>query len=208
MNTNHGTLNVTILFQVFNHLIHDRGWNSESIADIRASGRCQHGVDTNKFTTGIDQSTTRVALVDGSIGLDETLYTVSSEGTGFGRNHTSCNRIVQSQRITNGKYPFTYTHIVAIGNNDGRQVLGIDLNQGKISGLVGSDDTGRIFLVVIKTYGEFVSTVHNVVVGHDIAIGRDDDSRTCSCTLRCLYLTLAFLAIIALSAPEETTKGI
>ena len=46
-----------------------------------------------------------------------------------------------------------------------------------------------------------------MVVGHDVAVGRDDDTRTSRSALGSLHLALALTAV-ALSAPEETTERV
>ena len=47
-----------------------------------------------------------------------------------------------------------------------------------------------------------------MIICYDIAISRDDNTRTSSSTFRSLHLTLALLTIISLAASEETTEWI
>ena len=110
--------------------------------------------------------------------------------------------------LIDGKDPFTYAYIVAVGNGDGRQILTIDLDECQVGSLVGTDDTCRIFFIVCQTDSQFVSAVHHVIVGHDVTISRDDNTRTSSSTFRRLHLALALLSVITLSTTEETSKRI
>ena len=208
LDTDHGSLHVTILLQVVNHLIHNSSRDSEAVTDVRTCLRIEHSVDTNEFATCVHECTTRITLIDGSISLDKALHAIGAQRTGFGRDDTSGHRIVQSEGITNGEHPFTHAYIVAVGNGDGRQILSVDLDECQVGSLVGTNDACRILFIVCQTDSQFVSAVHHVIVGHDVTISRDDNTRASSSTFRRLHLTLALLSVITLSTTEETSERI
>ena len=70
LDSNHSTLVGTVLLEVVNSLVDNSGRNGKSVANVRACLRVNHGVDANEFATCVDQCTTRVTLIDCSIGLN------------------------------------------------------------------------------------------------------------------------------------------
>ena len=142
LDTDHCSLNVTILLEVINHLIHNGSRNCKTITDVRTCLRVKHGVDANQFTASVHQSTARVSLVDGSIGLDKTLNTIGTKRTSLSRDNTGRYRIVKSKGISNSKYPLADTHIVAVGDSNGWEILAVDLDESQVCGLIGTNDTG------------------------------------------------------------------
>ena len=140
MDAQHHALYAAVFLQVVYHLVHDRSRDGKTVTCIRTGLGIEHGVDTYQFALGVDQCTARVACVDGSIGLDEALYAVSTQRTCLGRDDTCGNGVVQSEWVAHCDDPFTHLHVVAVGDRKGRQVLAVNLDQGKVGGLVGTDD--------------------------------------------------------------------
>ena len=56
------------------------------------------------------------------------------------------------------------------------QVLGVDLDDGEVGQLVGADELGSEDAAVIEGDAHLDGAVDDVVVGDDVAIGRDDDA--------------------------------
>ena len=210
LDTNHGTLHGTVLLDIVDDLVHDRCRDSETIADIGTRLGIDHGIDADKGTVGVDKRTTRVALVDGGIRLNHGSHFARLLHTaGLCRYDTGSDCIVESEGITYSEHPFTNLYIVGVGNLDSRQILAINLDQCQVCGGIGTNNAGGELLIVIESHQQFISTIHHMVVGDDIAVGRDDDTRACCYTLRCLYLTLTASAIaLSLSTSEESAKRI
>ena len=143
LDADHSTLHGTVFLDVVNYLVHDTCRNGESVADVRACRRCYHGVDTNQCTVGVYECTARVALIDGSISLNHRCHLAwFLHRAGFCRYDTCSDGVVQSQRVAYCKYPFTDLHVVGVGNNNGRQVLSVNLDECEVCGGIGSDDAG------------------------------------------------------------------
>ena len=147
-------------------------------------------------------------MVDGCIGLDETLNAISSQRAGLGRDNTCSDGIVQAERIADGQHPLADLHIVGIGNLDGRQVTPVNLDKCQVGGLVSTDDACRIFLIVCQSDSQLVSAVHHVVVCHDISVLRNDHSAAGSRALRSLHLTFLGAALTTLATTEESAERI
>ena len=205
--TNKTALNTAILFKIGYHLIHYSSRNGESVTDVWARRRGQHSIDADEFTTRIDESTARVALIDGCIGLYERLNTIGTQRTSLCWHYTCCHRCSQVERVTDGEYPLAHLDIIAWDNLDGRQVLSIYFDECQVGILVRTDDTSRKFTIVIQSDSQFVSTIHNVVICYDVAIGWDNDATACALLLRSLYLTL-LTALTSLSEESEWVKHI
>ena len=90
-NAHNSTLHATILLDVGHHLIHDGCGNGKSIAAIRTRLRIEHGIDAYQFALGVYQCATRIALIDGSIGLDKRFNGIAAQRTSLGTNDTGSN---------------------------------------------------------------------------------------------------------------------
>ena len=87
-NAHNGTLNATILLDVGHYFIHDCCGNGKSIAAIRTCLRIEHGINAHQFALGINERTSRIALIDGRIGLDERLDGVAAQRARLSANDT------------------------------------------------------------------------------------------------------------------------
>ncbi len=144
-----------------------------------ASGLAEDGgVDADEASLGIDEGTAGIAGVDGGVGLDEILvildaHAAASDGTddalGYG--------LADTERVADGEDDIPDEHQVAIGECGMGEVVGIDFEDGDIGLWVTSDDFGFVFLAgVFEGDLDFVGSIHDVVIGEDIAIGGDDDA--------------------------------
>ena len=78
-NAKQATLHLTILLQIGYYFIHNSGRDSKAIACEVTSLRVEHCIDTDELTLHVYKGTTRITCIDGSIGLDECLNTVSTK---------------------------------------------------------------------------------------------------------------------------------
>ena len=83
------------------------------------------------------------------------------------------------------------------------EVLAIHLDKGQVGGGVGSNDACIEFAVVVERYGQFVGTIYHMVIGDDIAVCANDDTRACGFPLWSLDFSL-LLASIALWIAEKS----
>ena len=84
----------------------------------------------------------RFARIDGSIRLDEAFDAICTQRTCFCTYDTSGHCVVQSQWVTDSQHPLTDLHVVRVGNDDGGQVLCVNLDECQVGSLVGPDDAG------------------------------------------------------------------
>jgi hypothetical protein len=98
-------------------------------------------------------------------------------------------KYVQTERIAYCNDPFANLDVVAVGNRKSREVFRVDFYQGKVCTFVCTNDACREFAVVVECYRQFVSSFYHVVVGDDISVAADDDTRACSLSLGSLRYT-------------------
>ena len=209
-----GTLHHTILLQIDHHLLHDGLRHGKRIADVAARLRLNQGVDTHQLATRIDKRTTRVTGVDGRIGLDETLdrevlgvVRQRTQRACLGTHDTGRDGRLQVVGRTDGQHPLTQTQGIRRAKGKRRQPLFVNLQQGDIRGRILADELGIVGATVVELHAQLRSTIHHMVVRHDVAILRDDHTRATRLALAVLGLRLTTLAI-TLRNTEELEEGI
>ena len=164
-------------------------------------------IDADDLTLHVQQRTPAVAGVDGGIRLQEVVKRTGMDITVLGRKDTGRDRVVQSKRIADGQQPLPYQQGVGIAELEERQILfGIDLEQGKVGVFVRSHDRGRqrggLAVAFVQCHLDAVAVSHHMVVGHDVAVGRDDETGT----TRHLFLRRTLSARIGTA--EEFEKAV
>ena len=176
----HRALHGAELDEIVHHLADDVDRDREGIPRIRAGPGNDGGVDTDQFTGCIDQRAAAVARVHGCIRLDErfdpVLPVVVRHRTALGTDDTGRDSRAQVIRTADSQYPFTEAQVIGIADRNDRKILSINLDQGDVRGRVGSHESGRINLVVFQGDLDDIGAGDHMVVGHDIAVGADDDT--------------------------------
>ena len=80
-----------------------------------------------------------------------------------------------AQRIADRQHPLADPGVVAVAERDGRQVLGVDLEHGHVGVGIGADDLRLELPPVEQAHGDLLGALDHVVVGQDVAVGRDDE---------------------------------
>src|SRR5690606_38458677 len=132
------------------------------------------GVDPDHFSGKVDERTTRVARVDGNIGLNErqVITGVAIDGT----DNTGSDGGIQTKGRPDGQHPLPFLERLGVTDGQGLQALGIDLDQGDIGTGIGPDDFSRVLFAVRHGHENTVGTFDNVMVGKDVAISRDNEA--------------------------------
>ena len=132
-------------------------------------------VDAHHLTAHIDQGTTRIAGVDGHIGLDK--GQVVAGVTLLGADDAGRYRVVQTKGGADGHDPFAHFEAVDVADFDHRQTRGLNLDHGHIAAFVHADDAGLELALVGQGHKHLVGALHHMGIGHDEAIGRQDEAR-------------------------------
>ena len=207
LHTKNSALNGAVHLQVGNNLVHNRGGNGKAVAGIRARLAVYHRVDAHELTSFVDQRTARVACVDGSIRLDEALYTVGTQRASLGRHDSSGYGRSEVEGITHSQHPLAQLQVIRITNLDGGQILGVNLYKGEVCRFVSTDNAPLELTAIVQFYVNLVGLSYHMVVGHDVTILRDDNTRTSSVAVGLpVFALLRLLATLAKA--EEVTKEV
>ena len=195
--------------EVFHHLVHNGGRDSKAVSAVRTRFGVDHRVDADQFARSIDECTAGVTGIDGGIGLNEAFYRIGRlHGTGFRADDAGSDGGGEAIRIADGEHPFSDFQFLTATYGDGLQVFGFDLDQSEIRIFVLSDDTAFELAIVIEFYQNLVSIFHNVVVGDDISVGGEDNSRAGSATFGRLTRLLLARCALAEEISEKVFEGI
>ena len=173
-----------------------------------------HRVDADEFTGGVHQGTSRVAGVNGCIMLDEGLDAAIVAGvhaTCLGADDAGSNGRVETEGVAHGDAPLAGLDGVTVAKGDCVQILGIDLDQGDVGLLVGTHHGGVKLAVVIQGDLQFLGAVDHVVVGDDVTVSADDNTRAHARGLRfalLLRLLLALTLTLSKAGAEEELKRV
>ena len=109
---------------------------------------------------------------------------------------------MQVEGRSDGQHPLAQTQRVGRPEGQRRQVIvAVDLQQGHIRSRILADELGIERPSVVELHAQFRGAVHNVVVGHHIAVLRDDDTRTARTGLTVLR-TRTVVAVLLRNAEE------
>jgi hypothetical protein len=96
--------------------------------------------------------------------------------TGAGRDDASGHGAAEAERITDRQHPIADPRL-AVGKLGEREIrAALDLDQRKVGALVGPDHLGGVGLAVVCRDLDLVGAVDHVVVGHGIAVSRDEEA--------------------------------
>ena len=105
----------------------------------------------------------------------------------LGANNTGSHGRREAKRVAHGKNPLAHLQSIAVADWNHGQILCLDLQKRHIGCRVSAHNLGIERAVVIERNLKTLGIAYHMVVGHDIAILADDDSRTKA------YLLLGFL---------------
>ena len=121
---------------------------------------------------------TRVARIDGRIGLDELTRLAGVIGRGVGTvqgaDDAAGHRETESERIAKRQHRLSRMQFSGISPGCVREVVAFHFDDGQIGQWVGADHLGRQNSAVAHGDANVGRAIHYVVVGDDVAVGRDD----------------------------------
>jgi hypothetical protein len=140
--------------------------------------RGQHdcAVDADDLTPRVDQRSTRVARVQCGVRLDD----VVDEPAGAGperpaeRAHDAGrDRTVKAEGVPDGNYELSHAQRFGIAQLSEREVLGVDLDDGKVGVRIIADDACRELPAIIQRYVYLGCLVDDVAVRKNKSVRRE-----------------------------------
>ncbi len=145
---------------------------------VPAGAREDQRVDADDLAPEIEQRAAGVARIDRGVRLDVGdqvfLRQVASLGADDARGH----RVLETEGLADRDDPLAHLELVRIADRHLRQIPGFDLQHGDVGALVGADDLGLELATVGELDADLVGAVDDVGVGDEVAVGRDDETRT------------------------------
>ena len=138
------------------------------------------GGNADDLAVHIEQRAAGVARIDGRIGLEHT-----DDGVVGGDLPVDAADIAHglrgsqtAKRIADGDYHVADGKIAAAADGRGGQSLGFHLQNGHVVGGVVALHRGGILVAAVGGDGDIACILHNVVVGHHVAVLRQDEAGT------------------------------
>ena len=124
-----------------------------------------------------------VAGIDGGIGLDEVLDAAlapageAAERAALGAHDAGGDGEGEAlaERVADGQHPLADAGVVAVAERHRRQALGVDLEHRHVGVGIGAHDLGLELPAVEQADRDLLGAFDHVVVGQDVAVGRDDE---------------------------------
>ena len=179
-----GATDVSVFPQVVHHVLGHVRRNREPDADVRVDRRQHLGVDADHFALRVHQGAARVAVVDRRVGLQEILVVAIAVARHARAGRTALladdahrHRLADAERVADGEHDVADLRVVGVAERRGLEVGRGDFHEREVARLVGADDFRVERASVVQIDVNLVRAVHDVVVGQDVAVARDDHAR-------------------------------
>src|SRR5713226_3300384 len=107
LNTDPTAADASVVLQLGDHVLYSHCRDRKCDADAAAGWRIDRRVYANNLALHIESRTTRIALVNGGVDLNEIVVRTASDVTAAGRNDTGGYGTTQAKRVADCKYPIT-----------------------------------------------------------------------------------------------------
>ena len=169
---------MTVRDEAFHHGSGDvrRDGESDSLA---ATGTAEDGgVDSNQPPLDVHERAARVARIDRGVRLNEILVRFNSHIAAVSRADDAFGHgLSDTERVANRERHIADLHLVAVGHGDDGEILSVYLDHGQIGLRIAANDLGRVFMAILHGHFHLFGAVHDMVVGQNVTVFRDDDAR-------------------------------
>ena len=174
-----------------NDVADDVARRREADAFAAARLRVDEGVDADQPALGIDQRAAAVARIDGRVGLDVDHRVFRRQLARDGADDAERDRRVEAERAAEREHQLARPQRVGVAEGERRQRLGLDLDHRQIGLVIDRDDLradraaapaedGASGLAARRRKRQLDLDARRVLdhvrVGHDVAVGIDDDA--------------------------------
>ena len=134
--------------------------------------------DADKLPIAVEQAAAGVAGVDGRVGLQQGHgLIIDGDFPAQGADDAAGDGAAQlAQGVADGNGGFAHDQVVGAAQHRGGQAAGLDFENGQVGIGIGAHQIGGVGLTVPGAHGDAVRAGDNVIVGDDIAVGRQDDA--------------------------------
>ena len=155
--------------------------NGEAGAGKRAAVGDDEGVDADQLAVRIHQRAAGVAGIDGRVGLNKVAGLARIVGVRIGpverADDAARDRELEvAEGTAEGQHGLAGMQLGRVAPGNAGQVVRVDLDDGEVVELVHAHQLGGEDAAVVERDANLRCAVHHVVVGDDVAVGRDDDA--------------------------------
>ena len=175
--------------------------NGKADANVAARRREDGTVDPDETALGINERAARVAHVDRRIRLDKIFIAAIENShlvTALGRDDAHGHGLAHTEGISDREHDIADAKFLTVGERHRRQLRRLNLDHGDVGLGIGTDHFGDKLTVVRQRDFQLIGTFHDVIVGKNVAVGGDDDSRA--------HPLLPTLALLILEPGEKLAK--
>ena len=182
------------------------GRNCETDSDIRTAGPRQDlRIDSDQFALRVDQSATRVTLIDRGVGLQKIFKAAAADllsvRASLRADDSHRHRLAHAEGITYRQRDVTNSNFVRIARRQVRQPSSGDLQNCQVAELIGSNQLRIQGATVIHVDFDVLSAIDHVMIRENVSVRADDYARTQRAFQR--FLRLLLRRAIAEQTAEE-----
>src|SRR5207302_2384216 len=203
-NSDSTVLHLAISNQLVDRRLYDLSWNREAHPGERAGRRDQERVDAHNLPTRIDQRSARVARIDGRVGLNKLTRLAAVRiriRTVNGAHDSTRHREAESIRIAECQHRLPRTNLCRISPGNAREIRLAYLQDREVCDRVSAYQLRLQHAAIARGHPDVHRTLNHVIVGDDVAIGRNDHAAAQS------MLNLRTVRLHLHMRPEELAKG-
>src|SRR6516225_10462713 len=147
-----------------------RNREADALITFRSVGD-NGGIDPYQFTAVVDQRPTRVAGVDGRVGLNEVFVIFDSQvrPAVSGAHDAHRHGLANAEGVANGKRIIADLDLRGIADDDRWQVRGVDFQYRDISLCVGADQPRFELALVGEGDADITGSIDDVMIGQNVA---------------------------------------
>ena len=158
------------------HVLRGLSRNGEADADAAAGRRIDGGVHADHLTLHIEGRAARVASVDRRVDLQEAVIGAVADVAAVGGDDAGGDRAAEAVGIADRDHPVADPRLLRGEGHKGVIARLIDLDHREIGLGVRGDDLGVQSLAVEHGHGDGFRVLHHVIVGDDVAVGRNEEA--------------------------------
>ena len=167
------------LFLELAHRVHrNRDRYGKRHAHVAAGIRENLRVDSHHLPGKIEQRAAGIAGIDRHIGLDERHVLLAAVITATHRADDAMgDGVIHAEWRADRDHPLSGLELGRVAKTDHGQIARLDLEQGNVRLFVGANDLGIELAPVGQAHGHLVRTIDDMIVGEDVTIRGDNETR-------------------------------
>ena len=166
-----------LVFSAVDDLLDGLGRNGEADADAAAGRRVDRRVHADDLALGIEGRAAGIAAIDRRVDLQEIVIGAVADVASARRDDAGRHRAAEAERIADREHPIADMRGLRGKLDIGIIAAALDLEQGEVGLGVGPDDRCGSRLAVVHRHRHIGRVLHDMIVGHDIAVRRNDEAR-------------------------------